>query len=338
MARAIVFLVLLIAWSVGVRAQTGPPPSRDRVISAARDVMQKARYCSLVTNGDDGQPRARMVDPLAPDDAFHTWIATNPLTRKVNEIQRDPRVTLMCFDVGSSSYVTVLGRATVVTDATERAAHWKEEWSPIYPLQNGKRDFVLIHLVPTRLEIVSTSRGMVGDPKTWRPIAIDMTEATPPSTDDQLIRAARARSNAAIAAHDPAAIALEWMEDVHVVSSTSAPVAGRPANQERFATQFKNRPDTIYVRTPTTIDVNVRWATASERGEWTGGWTESDGMMTVGGTYLVQWRKLDGRWLIQAELYVPTHCTGSAYCNQRPAAPPIAEPVRPLETEMDVRC
>ena len=36
------------------------------------------------------------------------------------------------------------------------------------------------------------------------------------------------------------------------------------------------------------------------------------------GTYLAQWRKVDGAWLIQAELFVPTHCRGSAYCAKRP--------------------
>ena len=40
--------------------------------------------------------------------------------------------------------------------------------------------------------------------------------------------------------------------------------------------------------------------------------------LKIGGTYLAQWRKVDGRWLIQAELYVPTLCKGSKYCNQRP--------------------
>ncbi len=321
MRRAVVTLVWLMAWvplHAAVQGVPAPAPERADVIAAAKDVMQKARYCTLVTIADDGHPRARIVDPLSPDAAFHTWIATNPLTRKVNDIQRDPRVTLLCFDAGSSSYVSILGRATVVTDAAERATHWKEEWSPIYPLQNGKRDFALIHLVPTRLEIVSTSRSMVRDTKTWLPIAIEMTEATPPSTDEQLIRAARARSNAAIVAHDPAAIAREWMENVHVVSSTSAQVAGREQNRRRMATQFANRPDTIYIRQPSAVDVNPQWAVASERGEWTGRWTEPDGAMEIGGTYLVQWRRVDGRWLIQAELYVPTHCAGSTYCNQRP--------------------
>jgi ketosteroid isomerase-like protein len=139
-----------------------------------------------------------------------------------------------------------------------------------------------------------------------------------PSPDQQLIREARARSNAAIAAHDPPAIAREWMPDLHVVSSTSSQTAGRDANQRRMAEQFKNRPDTVYVRTPSIVEVNPAWAVASERGEWTGRWTEPDGKLEIGGTYLAQWRKVDGRWLIQAEVFVPTRCTGAAYCTKRP--------------------
>lgn len=136
--------------------------------------------------------------------------------------------------------------------------------------------------------------------------------------DEHLIRDARARSNRAIAAHDLTAIAREWTADVHVVSSTSAQTAGRDANRERMATQFKNRPDTVYVRRPSAIEVNSAWAVASERGEWTGRWTEPDGKLEIGGTYQAQWRKIDGQWLIQAELFVPTRCTGAKYCNQRP--------------------
>jgi len=136
--------------------------------------------------------------------------------------------------------------------------------------------------------------------------------------DDQLIRAARDRSNSAIAKHDLDGIAAAWMEDVHVVSSTSAQTAGKAANRERMAAQFKNRPDTVYVRKPITIEAYAPWNVASERGEWTGTWTEPDGRLQIGGTYQAQWRKIDGRWLIQGELFVPAHCKGSKYCNQRP--------------------
>jgi ketosteroid isomerase-like protein len=140
----------------------------------------------------------------------------------------------------------------------------------------------------------------------------------PAPSDLEQIRTARARSNAAIAAHDLAAIASVWMDNVHVVSSTSAQTSGRESNRQRMAQQFASRPDTIYVRRPTTIDVFPAWAVASERGEWTGRWTEPDGRFEIAGTYLVQWRRVDGQWLIQAELYVPTRCSGSGYCAQHP--------------------
>ena len=40
--------------------------------------------------------------------------------------------------------------------------------------------------------------------------------------------------------------------------SASADFVNRAANQQRMAEQFKNHPDTIYVRTPRTVDVYIR--------------------------------------------------------------------------------
>ena len=102
------------------------------------------------------------------------------------------------------------------------------------------------------------------------------------------------------------------------MSSTSAQTAGSQGNRQRMARQFETRSDTVYVRTPGAVEVFAPWNVASERGEWIGRWTEPDGKLEIGGTYQAQWRKIDGRWLIQAELYVPTHCQGSKYCRQRP--------------------
>jgi uncharacterized protein (TIGR02246 family) len=140
-----------------------------------------------------------------------------------------------------------------------------------------------------------------------------------PSADEALIRAARARSNAAIAAHDLDGIARVWMPDVHVVSSTSAQGAGRDENRARMAAQFERRPDTVYERRPIEVRVYAPWQVASERGEWWGTWTESDGKVRIGGAYLAQWRKVGREWLIQAEVFVPAQCTGSdRYCASRP--------------------
>ena len=149
-------------------------PSRTQALSAARDVLQRAVYSTLITIGQNGHPQARIVEPTAPDENFTIWIGTNPLTRKVDEIRRDPRVTLLYFHAASSSYVTVLGRATVVSDADERERRWKKSWAPFY--SNGPRgsDFLLLRVTPTRLEISSPSRKMNNDPKTWLPVVINL--------------------------------------------------------------------------------------------------------------------------------------------------------------------
>ena len=171
--RLVLLLSFLLPALAGAQTPPAPQHSRGEIVAAATDIVQKARYCTLVTNGEDGHPQARIVDPLGPDASFTMWIATNPLTRKVAQIRRDPRVTLLCFDAATSSYVTVLGRGAIVTDPAEKAKRWKEEWTPFYASGATGNDVMLIRLTPIRLEIVSVERGFAGDPKTWRPLTIE---------------------------------------------------------------------------------------------------------------------------------------------------------------------
>jgi general stress protein 26 len=171
--RIALLVALLMPSAATAQGAASAQPSRADIIAAARDVMQKARYCTFVSIGEDGHPQARIVDPLAPDSTFTIWFATNPLTRKVNEVRRNPRVTMLCFDAASSSYVTVLGRGTLVTDSVGKQGHWKDDWARIYPDGANGSGFMLLRVTPMRLEIVSSSRGMRSDPKTWLPLAID---------------------------------------------------------------------------------------------------------------------------------------------------------------------
>jgi general stress protein 26 len=155
-----------------VTQQDAPP--RTQVVAAARAIMQEARYCTLITLGPGGQPQARIVDPFLPDSDLTIWIATNPVTRKVEEIRRDPRVTLLYFNPATQEYVTVLGSAALDTDSLHKAAHWKAEWAALYRNQNRGEDYLLLRVKPSRLEVVSTRRGMRNDPQTWRPVILEL--------------------------------------------------------------------------------------------------------------------------------------------------------------------
>lgn len=136
------------------------------------------------------------------------------------------------------------------------------------------------------------------------------------------IRAARAKSNAAIAAHDVDGTTAVMADTYVSVSSINARSIGRDAARESYAQIFATRPGVIFVRTPKSITVNASWAQAGESGTWTGGWTTADGPVRVGGTYFAKWNKAGGQWLLLAETFVQTSCSGSKYCDAPPAVAP----------------
>ena len=148
-------------------------PDRAAVIKVAAGIMQRARFCALVTLGLDGHPQSRIVDAFEPDANMVVWIATTPVTRKVAEIRKDPRVTLSYFDLNSMGYVTLIGRAAFVTAAAEKAKRWKEDWATIYKDKNRGDDYLLIKVTPVRLEVSAEGEGVKNDPKTWKPVIVE---------------------------------------------------------------------------------------------------------------------------------------------------------------------
>ena len=70
--------VSALCGTLSAQVPAKPAPTRIEVIAAARSVIDKARFATLVTIGEKGEPRARIVDPFAPDSAFTVWVATNP--------------------------------------------------------------------------------------------------------------------------------------------------------------------------------------------------------------------------------------------------------------------
>lgn len=158
---------LLAAAPACAGAKPAAATDRATVESAARELIAGARYGTLITLGPDGHPQARTVENLPPESDFTVWFATNPRTRKVDEIRRDPRVTLHWFDPGRLGYVALVGTAAFVTDSAERARRWQPGWAAFYP--DRGRDYLLVRVTPLRLEVVSPSHGIIGDSLTWRP-------------------------------------------------------------------------------------------------------------------------------------------------------------------------
>ncbi len=129
--------------------------------------MGAAGTCALITLDEKDLPMVRVMDPFLPDSDFTVWLGTNPKSRKVNQIKNNPNVTLYYLDSDGSGYVVIHGIAQLVDEPKEKEKRWKVEWEAFYP--NRTEDYLLIKVSPEWMEVISYSRGIVGDPTTWQP-------------------------------------------------------------------------------------------------------------------------------------------------------------------------
>ncbi|MDB4886672.1 MAG: hypothetical protein JWN79_2110 [Gemmatimonadetes bacterium] len=133
------------------------------------------------------------------------------------------------------------------------------------------------------------------------------------------IRALRARSNAAIAAHDARGVAAMMVDDIVITGGNGGPLMqGRERSEASFARQFADTTFLGYVRTPLRVEIGSAAPVAAESGEWAGRWRAADGTRELHGTYLAMWRRDDGAWRLRSELYVTLACSGSATCPHTP--------------------
>jgi PPOX class probable F420-dependent enzyme len=170
------FWTLVVAGSVAAAQPASPaqPPEKERIVAAAAELMRAAGLCALVTLDAAGTPQARAMQPFAPEADLTVWMATNAGTRKVEQIRRDPRVTLFYLAPDGTGYVTLLGRATLVDDPAEKAKRWNPSWDAFYEDRNRGSDYLLLRVTPVRVEVVSATHGIAVEPKSWKPASVDL--------------------------------------------------------------------------------------------------------------------------------------------------------------------
>lgn len=146
--------------------QPQPESSLVDAKQAARELINRVGKCALITLDEAGQPQVRTMDPFEPEQDFTVWLATNPKSRKVKQIENNPMVTLYYAD-GDNGYVSLYGSAELVNDQAEKDTRWKEGWEQFYP--NRKEGYLLIKVKPSRIEIIDYKSGIHGDSITWQP-------------------------------------------------------------------------------------------------------------------------------------------------------------------------
>ncbi len=163
------FLALAINLLIppGILAQNNQDSGydRDTLITVAKKIMAGAQSCALITLDESGYPQVRTMDPFPPEADLVVWLGTKSTSRKVKEIRNDSRAALYYAARNGAGYVVLKGHAYLINDAKKKAKYWKEAWAGFYTDKNS--EYILIKLIPDRLEILDYKHNIIGDLKTW---------------------------------------------------------------------------------------------------------------------------------------------------------------------------
>ncbi|KAA3659964.1 MAG: hypothetical protein DWQ10_07770 [Calditrichaeota bacterium] len=159
------------------KVQNAFDPSLDHCLASARALMQKAKYCYLITHSERDWPSARMVQPIVEPDSFVVWFGTDPKLRKVAEIKKNPNVTIAFGDEGDNANLILYGKATLVEDMQERRKQWKNSWHLFFPGGSRGENFVSIRVEPVEMELMHFKKNIVPEPFGLNPVKLIISDA-----------------------------------------------------------------------------------------------------------------------------------------------------------------
>ena len=122
-----------------------------KIVSIMRDNFLHA-YLSTC---DGDQARGRIVSPIVEDD-MSIWVTTNGPSRKVKQIQENPKICLAFVEQPSGDKAAiVIGEAKIIPDVAEKERVWElatfDPWEH-YPSGPDSDEFCLLRIIVKRIE------------------------------------------------------------------------------------------------------------------------------------------------------------------------------------------
>lgn len=125
--------------------------------------MTAVPYVVVATHAG-GDVRARQVQLLAVGDDLGVTFATSPRSRKVADIVRAGRATVVAEVLDRLAYVSLTGAAVMIDDPDELRRHWVDELAPIFPGGPDGDDYTLVNVRTDRVELMDFTADIVPPP------------------------------------------------------------------------------------------------------------------------------------------------------------------------------
>lgn len=165
------------------RAALGMATSKTPVdMNSAKDLMKQAvticdasEFAVLSNKGKDGSIASRMIEPfktvLDEEGSPIVSFNTNKLSRKYEELKKNPQVTVTYMDKNNLAYVVFKGEAKQV-QAPESQKYWCSSLLLFYPEggdeAKGSR-FTAWEVKPEQISMCDISQNVTPTQEDWRP-------------------------------------------------------------------------------------------------------------------------------------------------------------------------
>jgi general stress protein 26 len=124
------------------------------------EIARSFHTAMVVTNRPEGGCHARPMGIARISDNGDVWFATSRDAGRVDELAADSDVAVIMQ--GRLRYVSLTGRARVLTDVTMAKRLWHETWRPWFPGGPEDPDLALMHVHTVRGEYwdLTGARGL----------------------------------------------------------------------------------------------------------------------------------------------------------------------------------
>jgi general stress protein 26 len=136
----------------------------DHLLTLARELVDGATYCVGATVAEDGGANARILQPMKVQEDWTVNVLTNRRCRKVREIERSGRITLLYQSDDGRSYACLRGPAEIVEDRDLKRAVWTPVHQRINPTGPEDPATVFVRLRTERIELFSVEGGVTPEP------------------------------------------------------------------------------------------------------------------------------------------------------------------------------
>ena len=127
-----------------------------RLLAAAAKIMERVRYCWLVTAADDGGHRSRPMGRVPRDADEDEWtirFLTDGRSRKAADMRRGTEVAIVVQHDQDLAFITLIGKVELHEDAAETLSRWKPAYHVYFPSETDRRNAIFVEVEVERMEL-----------------------------------------------------------------------------------------------------------------------------------------------------------------------------------------